>query len=167
MEFTGQRNEKQPINNSEEVLNDNNVKEGSIDKFLVRSKQPLIKKIFVYVINIFMWLYMLVVVYFFISACFNYNDYFIGILKISFKITNYDIRMFLLSTFIFFIIFFVGLLMWKYYNKNRFGKLNRRAMPNESTDDDMLALNLIDPNAYELLKYQKVIIFEKNPIKEL
>ena len=81
--------------------------------------------------------------------------------------SNHDIRMFLLKALICFGIFFVTLNLWKFYNKIKFGNLNRRTMPTDTTDEDMLGLKLVDVETYELLKTNKVIIFEKNPIKEL
>ncbi len=160
MDFTGQRDEKQ-----KQFIKINHEK--NVDKFLVKSKQPFINKMVANIINIFMWSYMIIILYFFISAFLNYNNEFIGLLKISFKMTNQDIRMFILLTFNCFFIFCSILLSWKFYNKNKFGQLNRRLEPKQTIKEDMLALNLMDEETYDLLFKEKVIIFEKNPLKEL
>ena len=166
MEFTGQRNKKQFIDNNKITAN---IKqdEDTMDKFLVKSKQTLISKILSFAFSLFMWFYMLIVLFFFISACFDYNDYSIGLLKTSFNMFNSDIRSFLAVAFILFLLFFISLLAWKYYNKIKFGSLNRRSMQKETTDEEMLGLNLVNSETYEKLKKEKVIVFEKNPIKEL
>ena len=166
MDFTGQRNEKQLIGTKETKEPVKQV-DNSVDQFLVKSKQTVFRKIVAFSISLMMWSYVFIILYFFGSACFGYDDKYIGLIKRSFKITNQDIRWFLFTTFILFWLFFAGLVAWKYYNKIRFGSLIRRIMPQETTDQEMLSLNLVDSQTYELLKKQKVIIFEKNPIKEL
>lgn len=162
MEFTGQGKQEQSVENEHAVK-----KKKTSEEFLVRSKQPFINKIAALFINVILWLYMALIIYFFMSAVFDYNDYYIGLLKISFNMSNQDIRMFLLKTLIYFIIFFSVLLSWKYYNKIRFGRLHRRSKPLMTTDEDMLNLNLIDAEVYKILRTDKVIIFEKNPVREM
>ncbi|MDD4593254.1 MAG: poly-beta-1,6-N-acetyl-D-glucosamine biosynthesis protein PgaD [Parabacteroides sp.] len=159
MEFPGQRNKEQFVEKIE--------KEDSREKFLIKSKQSVIHKVFTFVFSIAMWCYIFIVFNFFISACLYHNSYFMRLLKISFKISNNDIRRFLAMTFIIFLIFFVSLLSWKYYNKARFGKLNRRSRPGDTTDKEICDLKLVDAITYERLKKEKVVIFEKNPIKEI
>lgn len=163
MEFTGQGKQEQSVENEYSA----HKRRKTSDEFLIKSRQPFIDKIFAFIINAFLWLYMAVIIYFFMSAVFDYNDYYIGLLKISFNMSNYDIRIFLLKAFIYFSIFFTILLSWKYYNKIRYGRLNRRSKPLMTTDEDMLRLNLIDSEVYNVLKRDKVIIFEKNPVREL
>jgi biofilm PGA synthesis protein PgaD len=163
MEFTGQGKQEQSVENE---FSAEKVRKTS-DEFLVKSRQPFINKVFAFIINVFLWMYMAVIIYFFMSAVFEYNDYYIGLLKISFNMSNHDIRMFLLKAFIYFSIFFTILISWKYYNKIRYGRLNRRSKPLVTTDEDMLRLNLIDEEVYNVLKTDKVIIFEKNPVREL
>lgn len=150
MEFPGQRDKEQLVR-----------------QFLVASEQSVIRKVFSFGFTIAMWCYIFIVFDFFISACFYHNSYLMRLLKISFKISNNDIRRFLAMTFIIFLIFFVSLLSWKYYNKIRFGKLGRRSMPKETTDKEICDLKLVDAITYERLKREKVIIFEKNPVKEI
>lgn len=159
MEFPGQRKKKQLVEQIE--------KEDSIERFLVKSKQSLIRKVFTLVFSIVMWCYIFIVFDFFISAFFYHNSYFMRLLKISFKISNNDIRRFLEMIFIIFSVFFLSLLSWKYYNKIRFGKLGRRSMPGETTDKEIRDLELVDALTHERLRTGKVIIFEKNPIKEI
>ncbi len=163
MEFAGQGKQEQSV----EIEYSAEKRRKTSDEFLVRSKQPFINKIFAFFLNVLLWLYMAVIVYFFLSAVLDYNDYYIGLLKISFNMSNHDIRMFLLKASIYFSIFFTILISWKYYNKIRYGSLNRRSNPLKTTDEDMMNLNLIDVQVYNILKTDKVIIFEKNPVREL
>jgi biofilm PGA synthesis protein PgaD len=163
MEFTGQGKQEQSVENEISAQK----RRKTSDEFLVKTKQPFINKVFAFFLNVLLWLYMAVIIYFFLSAVFDYNDYYIGLLKISFNMSNHDIRMFLLKAFIYFSIFFSILILWKYYNKIRYGRLNRRSKPLITTDEDMLRLKLIDAEVYNVLKRDKVIIFEKNPVREL
>lgn len=137
------------------------------NRFIVKSKQSVVIRIRNLVITLILWFYMLIVLYFFISACFNYNDSFIRILKGYFKMTNADIRYFIIISVIYFCLSFIILFAWKMYNKKRFGSLNRRRKPEPTSDEEMLSLKLIKPEVYKILKRQKIIIFDKNPVREL
>lgn len=163
MEFAGQGKQEQSVENKYAAEK----RRKTCEDFLVKSKQPFINKIFAFLLNVLLWLYMAVIIYFFLSAVLDYNDYYIGLLKISFNMSNHDIRMFLIKSFVYFSTFFTILMSWKYYNKIRYGSLNRRSKPLKTTDEDMMNLNLIDLQVYNILKKDKVIIFEKNPIREL
>lgn len=163
MEFTGQGKQKQSVENEYSAEK----RKKAVDEFLVKSRQPLVNKVAALFLNALLWMYMAVIIYFFLSAVFDYNDYYIGLLKISFNMSNHDIRIFLIKAFIYFCIFFIILISWKYYNKIRYGSLNRRSRPLITTDEDMLKLDLIDEHVYNVLKTDKVIIFEKNPVREL
>lgn len=81
--------------------------------------------------------------------------------------TNHDIRFFILIVFLLWIVFYFSLLSWKFYNLRRFGALNRRKYPKFTTKDDLLNLKLMSEEDYIKVQNSKVIIFEKNPIREL
>ncbi|MDS0524583.1 PgaD family protein [Clostridium sp. SHJSY1] len=148
--------------NSEKVVFTKNLNE-----FIVKSNQSIGQKLLVYGISLIMWFHMFTVFYFFISALFDYNDSFIGILKSYFKITNSDIRYFMVISVIYFVFSFLILFSWKMYNKKRYGSLNRRKDPGPTTEKEMLDLELIDPEIYTILQENDIIIFEENPVKEL
>lgn len=150
------------MNNNEKVVFTKNLNE-----FIVKSNESIRKKIFVLCISLIMWFHMFTVFYFFVSACFNYNDSFIGILKSYFKVTNSDIRYFMLISVIYFLFSFLILFSWKMYNKKRYGSLNRRKDPGPTTENEMLDLGLIDPEIYTILQENDIIIFEENPVKDL
>ncbi|WP_042273551.1 poly-beta-1,6-N-acetyl-D-glucosamine biosynthesis protein PgaD [[Clostridium] dakarense] len=137
------------------------------DDFIIKSHQSFIKKIVCTVFTSLMWVYSFVIFYFFISALFDENNHFIGVVKTALKVTNYDIIKFIKTSIIIFIISFFILFCWRLYNKIRFGKLNRRSAPSTTSDEEMLNLNLIDLETYEILQREEIIVFEKNPIKEL
>lgn len=142
-------------------------KEKSINQFIVKSKQSLVRRISAVIICLILWLYMLIVADFFISACFNYNDNFIRLFKIYFKVTNNDIIQFVAISVSYFCLSFLILFSWKMYNKKRFGSLNRRKKPDDTTDEEMLSLCLIQPKDYIVLQTEKIITFNENPVSEL
>lgn len=139
----------------------------SKELFIIKSKQKLGKRIIGIATSLILWVPMLIVFNFFISACFNYNDDFLRILKSYFKLTNEDIRYFIIISIIFFCLSFLILFIWKMYNKRRFGALNRRKEPKSTSDEEMLGLKLIEPEIYEILQAEKIIVFDKNPVREL
>ena len=153
MEFTRQRKQKPSL--------DHNA------VFIVSSNQPLINKIIAVLINVMMWTYMVLVYAFFISALFNTDLWITKNLKVSFSLSNAEIRNFTLWTFVLFLFFLVVLLSWRTYNKRRFGSLKRRVYPSDTTNEDMLALKLISEASMIVLKGSKVVIFEKNPVAPL
>lgn len=137
------------------------------EKFIVKSKESLLRRVVEFVISLLLWIPMLIVLYFFISACFNYNDSFLRNIKNYFKVTNNDIKYFMIISLICFCVAFLILFIWKMYNKKRFGALNRRREPGQTTDEEMLSLELVGSSVYNSLQNEKIIIFDKNPIREL
>ncbi len=91
----------------------------------------------------------------------------IAIVKIALNITNDGIQAFFLTCFSFFCLAFIGLLIWRTYNKKRFGSLTRRTYPLPTTATEILALQLIAPNDYDRLHAEQVVVFETNPIRDL
>jgi len=84
----------------------------------------------------------------------------------SFKMTNEDIRSFLYVVFMILLSFIIGLWSWKFYNKKKFGSYNRRRYPLATTEEELLALNLMSKEDYLLLQESKIVTFEKNPVRE-
>lgn len=113
------------------------------------------------------WGYMFIVIYFFVSASIGYNNEFIGIVKAAFKVTNEDIRRFIGKSILYFIMCLIGLFLWKVYNTKRYGHLNRREHPPNTLDQEMIELGLVQGAVYHRLQNEQVIIFEKNPIKDV
>lgn len=136
-------------------------------KYIIKTKQNIFTKIVSYMVTLILSIYSILVIYFFVSAIFNFNNEYIGALKISMKITNdYIIRFLMVSALVFSIIFTL-LNLWKVYNKTKYGSLNRRTMPLDTTDEDILALGLIGYKDYKRVKNDDFIIFERNPIKDI
>ncbi len=136
-------------------------------KFIIKSKRNVFVNTITTLLTVIMWIYSLTIVYFFVSGIFNHNDYYISAIKITLRVTNKDIQNFVLISVILFLVSFTSLLLWKIYNKNRYGKLNRRSEPLPSTDEDILNLNLMQSADYYYLKNNKRAVFYSNPIKEL
>lgn len=136
--------------------------------FIIKSKQGLIKKFLTIIFTFLMWIYSIGVFYFFINAMFNRNNKYFGVIREYFKMTNKDINKYLIIVGSFLIVVFLNIDIWRVYNKKRFGKLNRRVYPKDTTYEEMLNLNLITEENFEKLqKNTKFLVFEENPIKEL
>ncbi|MGL4338077.1 MAG: hypothetical protein ACRCST_14380 [Turicibacter sp.] len=155
MEFSRQRKQKQPVTND------------STQSFIVKSKVGIIRKIVAIVFTSLMWGYTGTIFYMFISGLFNHNDPIISVVKIALKVTNQDIQRVMFLGALFFCLSFLLLSTWRFYNKRRFGSLDRRVAPQPTTDEEILSLNLISPEDYHSLQTSKIIIFEENPVKDL
>lgn len=136
-------------------------------EFIVHSKVKTIRKVCDILISLVFWLYMLLVFLLFIGACINNDIEVFDQLKAFLGTSNLEIREILTVTVRCILIVFVIIFSWKFYNKRRFGNLHRRRMPTDTTDEEILALGLMDEAVYNDLKKQKVVVFEKSPIKEL
>lgn len=134
---------------------------------IIHTRINWFREIIISIFSILVWIYCIGVLLFFISAIFDYNDRYISLIKISFKITNGDIRSFLFMVFCLLLFFNIGLWSWKYYNLKRFGPLNRRAVPTPATKEDLLSLELMNEKDFNSLHQSKVVVFEKNPIKDI
>ena len=55
-------------------------------------------------------------------------------------------------------------LCWKEYNRIRYGDLDRREMPADTTDEEMAAVFGITPGDVAILREQKIIDFDDNVI---
>lgn len=135
--------------------------------YIIPSRQGVFRRIISLFFTTIMWLYTLSIFILFASAIVGYNNDFIGVIKELLKISNATIRNFLLWTFLFFLASFSILLIWRIYNKKRFGKLNRRVAPQPTTDSDLLDLDLMDLENFKKLSTGRYILFSKNPIKDL
>jgi biofilm PGA synthesis protein PgaD len=76
-----------------------------------------------------------------------------------------EVRDFIILAVVIFLGIFSITFMWSYYNKIRYRNKYRRTYPKMTTKEDLLELNILDEKDYEQLQNEKVIVFEKNPIK--
>lgn len=142
-------------------------RQGQQNEYVIKSKINIFKKIICLIFTTIMWVYSALAFVIFFSALFNYNNTFISLLKTSLNINNVYIIEFLLICLLIFAASFLILTFWKTYNKRKYGNLNRRKYPKDTTDEDMLNLLLVDPIDYEILQNNKVITFLNNPIKDI
>ncbi|MFK3988124.1 MULTISPECIES: poly-beta-1,6-N-acetyl-D-glucosamine biosynthesis protein PgaD [Exiguobacterium] len=136
-------------------------------EILVKTKQNVFRKGIELLLTAVFWLYTFIVTWFFLSAVLNVNDRYIAILKTALNVTNADIRELLFFGLVSSFVAALLLFIWRTYNKRKYGPLNRRQMPKDTTLDDWLALDLMEPEDIHRLQSDKVIVFEKNPVKEL
>lgn len=137
------------------------------NKFIIKSKQKPIKKLVSVILTCFLWIYSFLVFYFFISAIFKGNHQYIGVVKEVFQMSNVTINEFLIIIIWLLILNFSFLVIWKIYNKKRYGNLNSRKYPKDTTAEEMLSLNLVTEEMFKKLQKNGVLVFEENPIKEL
>lgn len=134
---------------------------------LVKTKRSFVRSFIEILLTVVFWIYTLVVSWFFVSALLNQNDRYIATLKSALNVTNEDIR----GLISFAVLILIGLatllFVWRTYNKKRYGPLNRRKAPTPTTLEELNNLGLIEPSTIEMLQHDKVIIFEKNPVKDL
>ena len=134
---------------------------------LVKTKRSFVRSFIEILLTVVFWIYTLVVSWFFTSALLNQNDRYIATLKSALNVTNADIR----DLISFGVLILIGLatllFVWRTYNKKRYGPLNRRKAPKDTTFEDLNNLGLIEPTTIEMLQREKVVVFEKNPVKDL
>lgn len=140
---------------------------GSKNKLIIQTKINWYREVIITIFSIFVWLYCAGVVAFFISALVNVNPPYISLIKTAFKMTNKEIWSFMWIVFCIWLIFYIVLWCWKNYNLKRFGSLNRRTQPIPTTKKDILSLGLMDEKDFQLLHQSRVVVFEKNPIKDI
>ncbi|MGL5541374.1 MAG: hypothetical protein ACRDBX_07070 [Erysipelotrichaceae bacterium] len=97
----------------------------------------------------------------------NLNTPYLSTIKSALNITNYSIQTFLLLMLGLMVLFALLLLGWRTYNKKRFGGLRRRKYPTPTSDEEMLALELVQEEDYYTLQSQRYVVFQESPIKEL
>lgn len=118
-------------------------------------------------LTLFFWAYTLLVITFFLSSILGVNTPLTRILNLSFNTTNSQVRVLILIGLIVFICFYALLSVNRFYNKKRFGSLNRRTYPPAVTRDELISLQLIDSDTINLLQKENYIVFEENPIISL
>lgn len=145
-------------------------------KFIVKSKRSIFNRIVSMIFTILMWIYCLTIIIVFGTAIFNYNNYYTSIIKIVLKITNQDIKEFIILSIICFgfaCILFVILSLWAFYKHIRryknFSGYAEVCLDEDILDcnfmhyEDILDLNLMDFDDYVELRNNKICIFNKNP----
>lgn len=134
--------------------------------FIIKSKRSWWREVIVGIFSFIVWFYCLTVIYFFIDAIFLLNNEYPRLFKVVFKMTNIDIRNIFKIGGILFVLIYLLLSIWIYYNKKKYGDLTRRKDPGMTKKEDLMGLNMIDEGTFEKLQNEKVIILETNPIRK-
>lgn len=135
------------------------------EKYLIKSERTWWREITIGFFTLLVWVYSLTVVYFFIDALFSLNHDYPALFRIVFKMSNSEVKGFIVLSIILFTVIFLLLYLWNYYNKRKYGKLNRRKYPKPTTKNDLKNLNMIELSIYQQLQDESVVILEENPIK--
>ena len=136
-------------------------------QYIIKTKKSIPREIVMIISSIIVWTYVLIVIGMFVGAIFDMNSDGMRVLKSIVKVNNDSIREFLLVSFVFFISSYIGLWGWRTYNYKRYGKLNRRSHPPDTTKSDILEMGLVNEIDLYKLQNNKVIILENSPIKEI
>lgn len=136
------------------------------ESFIIKSKKSWWREGIVILFTSIVWVYCITVIYFFIDAIFSINNEYPRLFKVSFKMTNFDIQGFFKIAVVLLVIIYIMLLVWIFYNKKRFGSLTRRKYPGATTKENLMDLDMIDEDIYEILQEEKVVVFETNPIRD-
>ncbi|MBW4829171.1 MAG: hypothetical protein KZY61_12010 [Clostridiaceae bacterium] len=136
------------------------------ESFIIKSKKSWGREGIVILFTLIVWVYCITVIYFFIDVIFSINNEYPRLFKVSFKMTNSDIQVFFKIAVALLVIIYMMLSVWIFYNKKRFGSLTRRKYPGVTTKEDLMNLDMIDEDIYEILQREKVIVLEMNPIKD-
>ena len=121
----------------------------------------------IYILSVLAWLYVILAVWMFVSGVIGVNNEEMRILKAILKIDNNGIRHFVLVATLAFIIFGLGLWVWRSYNYKRYAKLKRRTYPPDTTRSDILDLGLVSEIMIYKLQNNKVVILDKNPVRDI
>ena len=121
----------------------------------------------IYILSVLAWLYVILAVWMFVSGVIGVNNEEMRILKAILKIDNNGIRHFVLVATLAFIIFGLGLWVWRSYNYKRYAKLKRRTYPLDTTRSDILDLGLVSEIMIYKLQNNKVVILDKNPVRDI
>ena len=136
-------------------------------KYLIKAKRNIFKVLLANALNVVMWIYVITAVMLFVTGVLDLNTEGFRILKAVLKITNEEIRVFVIISIVWFTISFLILWIWNRYNYRRYGKLNRRKYPGETTREEILKLDLISPEIYTNLQENKIIILETSPVRDI
>ncbi len=117
--------------------------------------------------TMFFWAYSLLVVAFISTATMGFNTTLTKIFNASLKMTNQDIRSFVVSAIVLFLLFYTFFYFNHLYNKKRFGSLNRRSYPAPTNSSDLKKLRLMDIETIEKLQGEDYTVFDTNPIAPL
>ncbi len=133
--------------------------------FIKHSKLVWYNELIVWTLTVLVWIYCLTVLYYFVDSIFNINHEYATLFRTFFNMNINEVRDFIILAVVIFLGIFSITFMWSYYNKIRYRNKYRRTYPKMTTKEDLLELNILDEKDYEQLQNEKVIVFEKNPIK--
>lgn len=137
------------------------------ESFLIVVKRSWFYVCIDFMFSLFFWLYSLLVILFFLSATFGFNNILTRILNASFNMTNQDIRNMVFIAIAIFVLFYVLLYINHLYNKKRYGTLRRRSYPAPVSNAELKTLRLMDIETIEKLQSEDYTVFETNPIVPL
>ena len=131
----------------------------------MKTRRSFFRELVIVLLTIVAWLYCLAVIYFFVDSLLGLNHWIPGLVREYFQTDSGDVRTFVFFIGLLYVLIFVLLLAWSIYNKKKFGLLRRRKYPTDTTDQDILALGMIDEDVFEKIKTAKRAQFQNNPIQ--
>ncbi|NLT11734.1 MAG: hypothetical protein GXY06_04900 [Clostridiaceae bacterium] len=133
--------------------------------FIVKTKKSVFREMVIILLSLVAWTYCLAVTWFFVDSIFAMNQAIPERIRDYFGMDAGTVRRFSALILLLFVLFFLLLLAWSVYNKRKFGSLRRRKYPQKTTEEELLALKMIDRSVFLELQNAKRISFNNNPIK--
>lgn len=133
--------------------------------FIVKTHRSIFREIAIFLLSLVAWTYCIAVTWFFVDSIFAMNHAIPEKIRDYFGMDAGTVRRFSALILLLFVLFFLLLLAWSVYNKRKFGSLRRRKYPQKTTEEELLALKMIDRSVFLELQNAKRISFNNNPIK--
>ena len=137
------------------------------DEHIIKGKQKLWKKLIEYLVTAFCWFYILFYVAYMTYGLVTLAK---GKMPVAVWIYNFDVmwetgRILYITTIIFLIEVAI-MLIWKEYNRFRFGRHTRRTFRSDVTRNEISRLFTLTQNEVDFYQKEKIITLEKNIIPE-
>lgn len=132
---------------------------------IVKTRRSWFREVIIVILTAVAWLYCLGVIYFFVDSLFGLDHRIPRLIRGYFQTDSDDVRKFVFFVALMYVLIFMMLLTWSIYNKRKFGGLKRRKYPPQTTDQEILALGMMDKDVFEKIKTAKRTQFQNNPIR--
>lgn len=141
--------------------------EYNIEEHLVYGKQKTWKKVIEWIITIFAWVVLATyIIYLIYGGLAIHNGWRLPEFLFFSREMVLTIGHYFYILWITFLVFVVLLIIWKNYNKRRFGKLHRRRFRPPVTNDEIEETFHIDANMVHAMQERRMIVLEHNIIPE-
>lgn len=137
------------------------------EKHLIYDRQKGWKKIIEWIITILAWFLLAsYVIYLLYGSLAIYNKWYLPEFLFFTREMITTVQLYFYILFIAFLIITIFLILWKNYNKQKYGKLHRRKFKPAVTNKELAEMFEIEQSMIEAMQQDRVTIFEHNIIPE-